>query len=356
MTPLTAETAQEFVRRRGWVDAAEQVEVRELSGGVSNAVFLVHRPARPAGDFVLKQALPQLRVADPWFAPVERIWREVDVLRRCAALLEAADAAATADGPRIVVPRVLHEDREAFAFAMTAAPAEHRTWKAELLAGRADPAVAAACGGLLGRLHAGTWRDADVARQLDDLAIFDELRLDPYYREVGRRHADARPALDALVAEVLAHRRTLVHGDFSPKNLLVYPGGLMLLDFEVGHYGDPAFDLGFFLTHLALKALYHVPRHEAYLALTLAFWDAYRGAVEPVAGPEEWRALEARAARNFAGCVWARLDGKSPVEYLTDPARRTAARDLARWILTARPATWSAVVAEVRTRWSAVAR
>lgn len=349
---IEADNAADYLRRLGWIAGNEPVWVEPLAGGVSNAVFYVSRPAQPDGDFVLKQARPQLRVPDPWFCGVERIWREVEVLRICQELLAAASVqrdAPQAAAPRaggdvpITTPRILHEDRENFAFAMTAAPRRHSSWKELLLAGEVDPRIAARCGWLLGTLHARTWNDDRIAARLGDRTIFDQLRLDPYYRTLARAFPEMQASVAALVDDVWRHRQALVHADFSPKNLLVWPGGMMMLDFETGHYGDPAFDLGFFLSHLVLKACRAAPRHAAYLALTGHFWSAYQAVVAARVSPPEYAALLERAVRNFAACAWARLDGKSRVEYLTEPRRRDAVRHLARELLQTGASTWADV-------------
>lgn len=330
---LTEQNAIEYLRSAGRIPHNAPAEATFLSGGVSNVVLYIRRLDDPSLDFVLKQASPQLRVPQPWFCSVERIWREVAVLRRCERIL--GDAAQTSDS--IHLPRLLFEDHENYVFAMTAAPLGHATWKQQLLTGRADPAIAAACGRLLGRLHAATWLDGETADALNDRQFFDDLRLDPYYRQVARVHPDLAAPLEGLVASVWEHRRSLVHGDFSPKNLLVWPAGLMLIDCEVGHYGDPAFDLGFFLTHLVLKSLTFHRRWSEYIALPQTFWASYAATVAPRAGRDEWQALEARAQLNLAGCMLARIDGKSRVEYLTQP---DPIREWARRLLLHPSATW----------------
>ncbi len=352
MQRIDQTNAEAYLRQRRWVSRRERVQVRQLAGGVSNEVLYVARPDRQGTDFVLKQARPQLRTPQPWFSSVERIWREIDVLRVCQQVLLAEPVRPITPPHTLLAatPRVLHEDRENYAFAMTAAPADHRVWKADLLGGRVEPIIAEACGRLLGRLHAGTWHDARVAQQLDDRRLFDELRLDPYFRQVARVCPDHANAFERLIALVLAERHCLVHADFSPKNLLVYPGGLLVVDFETGHYGDPAFDLGFFLSHLVLKAAYHAPGHRAYLALTTRFWQSYRAELEQVIADDQWQALERRAIMNFAGCAWARLDGKSQIDYLTDEQRRRSIRDVCRHLLDEPLANWQQVVDELHAR------
>ncbi len=168
---------------------------------------------------------------------------------------------------------------------------------------------------------------SDIAEKLGDRELFMQLRVDPYYRTLASARPEAQAPIDALIASLEDHPRALVHADFSPKNMLLFDEGeredLMLVDFETGHYGDPAFDLGFFLSHLVLKACYHLPDHARYLDLTQEFQKTYDSRLLPRIGEAELTALWTRGVQNFAGCAWARLDGKSPVEYLRDePAPR----------------------------------
>jgi aminoglycoside phosphotransferase (APT) family kinase protein len=329
---ITETSAANYLRSSGRADAHEPILVRELPGGVSNVVLLVTFPAR-SERFVLKQARGQLRVKEDWRCSVERIWREIDVLQLCGRLIEPGRPANARFRPG--VPRLLWEDRANYCYAMSAAPDGHHTWKEELLAGWTTDSlfVAATCGRILGRLHAGTWHSASVARQFDDRSFFDALRLDPYYRHAARAHPDRAAQLVGLVNSVWSHRLCLVHGDFSPKNVLVFPGQAMLIDFEVGHFGDPAFDLGFFLTHLIAKAVRSREQCRRYLHLPAVFWHLYRTELAAVASVGELADLKQRMMLNLAGCLLSRADGKSPLEYLT-PEERNVIRTLGReWLV-----------------------
>ncbi|HEY2414193.1 MAG TPA: aminoglycoside phosphotransferase family protein [Pirellulaceae bacterium] len=345
MYELTADNVAEYLRSAGRVGAVQQVAARELAGGVSNLVLLVSLP--DGGErFVMKQARGRLRVAEEWLCSVERIWREVEVLKLCGELLRIEFKV---QGSRFKVeaevPQLLWEDRANYAYAMTAAPDEHRTWKQMLLAGEigASRDLAVACGQLLGAIHGGSWRNEDIARQLDDRSYFEQLRIDPYYRWIALKHSDLAGQIGQLVESVATHRRCLVHGDFSPKNLLVWPGHVMQIDFEVGHYGDPAFDLGFFLTHLLLKSLWAGERGDEYRQIADLFWRTYRAAMLRSVAAQELAALEQRTLLNLAGCMLARVDGKSPVDYL-ELRQQEIVRDLARsWLLT--PPPWDAAIA-----------
>lgn len=318
MTPLSVDNAADYLRRTGRLAHDACVEVQWLAGGVSNAVFRV-RPVQPAGtDFILKQACERLRVAEPWFCSIERIWRETAVLRVCH---DVVGPQAVAHGFHLSVPELLWEDRDEYVYAMPAAAADAPTWKERLLAGDANPAAGAAIGGLLGRLHAETWRNEDLAREFGERSFFEALRLDPYYRHTAQMRPDLAPAFDALLQETAASARCLVHGDFSPKNLLVTADAITLLDFEVGHFGDPGFDLGFFFAHLALKE--HLAQTPALHAVRKEAWEAYYHALSQRLPDDELQSLRLRATQHLGACLAARVDGKSKVDYLTP--------DLAAW-------------------------
>ena len=349
MRLLDCDTAPAYLAEVGLVASHERLEISPLAGGVSNIVLLVRRPESGGEPFVLKQARAQLRVPQPWFCAVERMLREIDVLRVVETLVvelnqQSADRDQVA-AVRVHTPRILWEDRENFALAMTAAPVPHATWKERLLAGDLEAGFAVATGRLLGWLHARTWQDARVASDFDDRSFFDDLRIDPYYRQVAKVHVDLAEPIQALIESVWSHRRCLVHGDFSPKNLLAWDRQLMLIDFEVGHYGDPAFDLGFFLTHLVLKSFYHGPSTDLgrqMIELTRHFWRSYGEQLAGRVGADEWASLQRRAVANFAGCMLARVDGKSRVDYLKE---LQPVRALARRLLLTPPSNWDEAVA-----------
>jgi 5-methylthioribose kinase len=334
MREIDAETAAGYLRESGRVPTMAEVRVRELAGGVSNVVLRVDVPGRP--PFVLKQCRERLRVAMDWRARLERIWFESVTLGVLRTIL-----------PGGTVPHVLFEDRENYLFAMTCAPDDAVTWKSHLMAGRIDPDIAGWLGTILGTIHSEASGHPALRDTLADRSLFEELRVDPYYRTVVQRHPDLAPRIEALISamERPDPELTLVLGDFSPKNILVHADGLVLLDFECAHAGDPAFDLGFFLTHLLLKSVWagtvDPARSGQYLGLTRVFWKSYiqRRALEAAARIE----LVRRANRHTAACCLARVDGKSPVEYL-EPGGQVLVRSFAREALAAEPPTWDDLV------------
>jgi len=333
MFEISDTSAAEYLRTSGRVGAQEPIQVVELPGGVSNVVLLVTLPER-GERFALKQARGRLRVKEEWLCSVERIWREVEVLRACAGLLRKQNTTVF-QSLLPGVPALLWEDRANYCYAMAAAPQRNRTWKAMLLSGpsKLDPYIAEAWGRLLGCLHAGSWNDAGLAHSLADRTYFDQLRLDPYYRHAAKAHPDLAPQFTTLIDSVWNHRLCLVHGDCSPKNLLFWRGHVWLIDHEVGHFGDPAFDLGFFLTHLVAKAIHARAACRHYLALAGLFWRTYREEMAKVVAVDVLADLKRRMMLNLAGCLLARVDGKSPLEYLDD-AERQVVRQLGReWLV-----------------------
>jgi 5-methylthioribose kinase len=331
MHEITALTAADYLRKSGRVPDRAEIDVRELSGGVSNIVLRVDIRGKP--PFVIKQCRERLRVAMDWRAPLERIWTERATLELLHLILREG-----------AVPTVLFEDRPEYLFAMTCAPDDAVTWKTHLMAGQIDPDIAARLGTILGTIHARAREHPALQETLSDTSLFEELRVDPYYRTAARAHPSISPRIDALIAAMdqPADRRTLVLGDFSPKNILVHSGGLILLDFECAHAGDAAFDMGFFLSHLVLKTIHAASTDKRlasrYLGLTPLFWHSYleQRSIDTAACAQ----LVGRSILHVAACSLARVDGKSPVEYL-DAREQAISRSFAREALLTGPTTWN---------------
>ena len=336
MIEVTAGNAVEYLRERGQLVPDARTTVTPLAWGVSNIVLRI-TPAEGAGagagaEFVIKQSREQLRTKAEWRSRLDRIWREVDVLRIIQPLL-----------PEGVVPRVLFEDRENYLFGMEAIELGHVVWKQALLEGDVNLGLAGQLAEYLARVHLATWDDAAVREQVGDTQAFDELRLDPFYRYLLRRHPDLRSPVETLVASAAAHPCCLVLGDFSPKNILLTSKGVSLVDFETGHFGDPAFDVGFFLSHLALKAL-RAGRESPLFDFCDRWWGAYAALLRESAAMD---GLESRCVLHWAGCLLARVDGKSTVDYLTGD-QQDRVRDFAREMLLNPAATLPAALERYR--------
>jgi aminoglycoside phosphotransferase (APT) family kinase protein len=293
----------------------ETLRGEPLTGGVSSDIWRIDTARGPV---CAKRALAKLRVAADWQAPIDRNRYE-------ARWMQVADAAVPG-----CTPKVLGQHPGLGVLVMSyLPPTESRLWKELLRDGVADAGFARSVGRVLARIHGYSAARGELAVQFDSDAIFFDIRLEPYLLATARRHADLAPALEALVAATRSHRLALVHGDVSPKNILVDAHGPVLLDAECAWWGDPAFDIAFCLNHLLLKCLWNPPATTAFLVAFDALADAYLDGVdwEPSA------VIERRAAALLPGLLLARVDGKSPVEYLVEEAQRERVRGAARPLL-----------------------
>jgi aminoglycoside phosphotransferase (APT) family kinase protein len=284
---------------------------RPLTGGVSSDISVFDTRQ---GPICVKRALSKLKVAADWRAPVERNHYEAEWMR----VVGEIDAT--------LVPRLLGENREHGWFAMEYLPPEHYPlWKSQMRDGAIDPAFAAGVGAAIARIHAATAGSKKMAQRFSADHIFFPIRLEAYLLAAAVAQPACAPALRALVDVTAATKLALVHGDVSPKNILRGPEGPVFLDAECAWYGDPAFDLAFCLNHMLLKCLWRPQHAAAYLQCFDALSAAYlRGVTwEPAAQ------IEQRAARLLPGLFLARVDGKSPVEYVTDEAQKQQVRKVA---------------------------
>ena len=319
----------DFVTRSGLVSGGVVARFERLPGGVSSDIWLVHGNGR---SFCVKQALPRLRVAADWQAPIERNSTEAAWIKAVSGFMPKA------------VPSLLAEDAKVGVFAMDyLQPQFFEGWKGQLQRGNVVPRTAGEVGRRLARIHSRFARYPVAAAIFATDAIFHAIRLEPYLLATARAHPDCAAALKNL-AQTTAHTKlTLVHGDVSPKNILVGPNGPVFLDSECAWYGDPAFDLAFCLNHLLLKCLWVPPAAGRLLAAFGTLAETYLGGVD-------WEcatAIESRAAHLLPGLLLARVDGKSPVEYLTEERDKAVVRRVARALLANRPDR----LAEIRRPW-----
>ena len=320
-----------FLERSELVAQGEDLQAERLPGGVSSDIWLVR--TREPRTFCVKRALPRLRVAAEWIADPRRNSTEVAWLSRVARV--NPDAA----------PKVLASDAALGVFAMEyLPPSEYELWKAKLARGDVNVEMAARVGQQLAAIHAAFARSRTSAADFDTGPAFHSLRLEPYLLASARVHTDLAPVLESLAERTAATKLTVVHGDISPKNILLGPRGPVFLDAECAWFGDPAFDLAFCLNHLLLKTIW-VPSAETRL---LESFDALARSYLTGVDWEPSADLDRRASSLLPGLLLARIDGKSPVEYLTTEDARDTVRGRARAMLKDLPKS----VEDLRARWT----
>ncbi len=301
-----------YLAKAGLLADAEQVKMSVLPGGVSGRTVFVEWP--DGRGRVFKQALPKLRVAVDWFSDPTRIHCEALGLHWLAKLAAPGS-----------VPGLVFEDTVEHVLGMEAVPRPHDNWKTLLLAGHLNDDHVRQFGQWLGMVHRHSWLQRDeLAPAFDDRSFFESLRIEPYYQYTATRVPAAAAFIGNLIATTHSRRQALVHGDYSPKNVLVQAGRLVVLDFEVVHWGDPAFDVGFGLTHLLSKAHHVCGRRADFARAASDFFHVYAQSL----GDVPWASdIEPHAVRHALGCLLARSQGRSPLEYL-DSAARERQRDV----------------------------
>lgn len=316
---------QASLHRMGLLEADEAVTLTPLTGGVSSQIVRVETTR---STLCIKRALSRLKVAAEWQAPVERNEAEVAWMRLAGALIPGC------------VPEILGEDQVSRAFAMRYLdPVRYAVWKSQLRDGIADIAVARAVGQKLAAVHRGTAHDSELAAAFSNDASFHALRLEPYFLTAASANPDCAGPLRRLTERTANTRLALVHGDVSPKNILVGPDGPVFLDAECAWYGDPAFDLSFCLAHLLLKCAWVPQAASGFLQCFDALQQAYLEGLDW----EPRHDLEARAAALLPALLLARVDGKSPVEYITQDAQRRQIRAFAKSRVIVAPTTLASI-------------
>lgn len=283
---------------------SDQARLEPLPGGVSSDIHLVHDGER---KFVVKQALEKLKVEADWFADTSRNEAERQYI-------EYVNRIRPGSAPQLISAGDGY-------FAMEYLDEGFVNWKQAMLDGRFEEDWASRAGSLIGQVHQASQSDQQLAGRFSNMESFRQLRIEPYLVTTGAKHPDLRERFNEEAERLKTDCFALVHGDFSPKNILVSEDRLVLLDCEVACYADPAFDLAFLFTHLFLKVLYHKNHYQEVKDMLEGFCEAYGGLHAE---------LEKRAGRLHLMLLFARVDGKSPVEYLTRESDKQLVRNFCR--------------------------
>jgi 5-methylthioribose kinase len=298
---LTEQTVLSYLIEKGVISAKDQAEVEVLTGGVSNVVLAITTADR---KFVLKQALAELKVAEKWEADQRRAIVEANAIALFHKLSPAH------------VPNLVFLDPERFILILDRVPVGSTVWKSDLLDGVINPDVAAVLGTTLANWHNFGEKNKEARLQFMEDSLFEQLRIDPFYRFVAAKNESLKPVIGKLIKELEGDKTTIVHGDFSPKNIMVgMDDQVYILDFEVTHVGNPVFDLAFLLAHLLCKKFRTDEPLENKLlgAAAERFVSAYEG-IRPIASS---------LCLHTALIALARVEGKSPVNYL-DSSKQSA--------------------------------
>jgi 5-methylthioribose kinase len=307
---LTKDTVIEYLIEQKLIAAGESVEVEELTGGISNVVLAITTRKK---KYVLKQALAELKVSELWEADQRRAIVEADALEVFNKLSPTH------------VPKLVFLDPIRFVLVLERVPVGSSVWKSDLLDGHIEPEIAAVLGRTLATWHNFGEINEEARSKFMEDSLFEQLRIDPFYRFVEAKNPQIRPQIKKLIDELEGDRTTIVHGDFSPKNIMVSPNGeVFILDFEVMHLGNPVFDLAFLLAHLLCKFFRTESQSDAQLLrrTAITFIDNY----------QKLRQISPSLAKHTSLIALARVEGKSPLSYL-DPNHQRKLQDFTKSVL-----------------------
>jgi 5-methylthioribose kinase len=299
---------EEYLKKNHRISLECSIQTALLTGGVSNKTVLVN--ISNGECFVVKQALKKLRVQVDWFSDPARIIREADGIQ----VLSQYAAPGT-------IPKFLFLDRDEYLLGMEAVPEPHENYKTQLLRGIVNQDLIQQFATLLSQIHSRSSKDVgQLKERFQDREYFKTLRLEPYYGFAAEQVPEVSKFMNALIEETLSFQLSLVHGDYSPKNVLVRNDQIVLLDHEVIHLGDPAFDCGFAMTHYLGKALHLRESRDEFLQAAKKFWETYLKGLDSIdwSGPE----FESRVVRQLLGCLLARVEGRSTLEYLSESEKK----------------------------------
>jgi len=300
---------REYLFKAGITDRDDEPVIKALEGGVSSRVWKI---VLNKNRWVIKQALEKLKVEKDWFSDVKRIHREHEVMD--ALNLNNVVSKGT-------IPTVLHVDYINDVYMMTCAEEDAQTWKDILMKKNFCISVTETAARLLKEIHNHSNNiDARNKAKFQDQKYFFQLRIDPFHRSLAQKYPELSSSIQKLIDEVTLQKTCLVHGDFSPKNVLVCKNNnIVLIDFEVAHWGNPVFDLAYCVGHLMLKG-WHLKKYKEIFKLTEVFLTAY--------GEETGNLVP-----HLGLMLLARMDGKSPINYIMEEDLKNIIRKVAfNWI------------------------
>ncbi len=316
----------------GFMHEGEVIDYQVLTGGIASDIWRIDiYPTEDGGCTVadekhktlcIKRALSQLKVKQTWEVSTDRNAYEVLWFQTVAEYFS-----------HDVVPCILAHDKKRGVFAMDFLPPEnYPVWKNQLRDGDVNPLTAKLIASYLGKIHqrsALPSQRAKLIQQFDTLHLFYQIRIEPYFLATAKKHPDLNNRIENLANTLARTQTALVHGDISPKNILVGEAGPIILDAECAVYGDPAFDIAFLLNHLLLKSVWRPLLVDQLLQSFTVAYDAYLLHVDW----EDISTFEERACAFLGVFLLARIDGKSPVEYITEEKDKAFVRSIGRTIL-----------------------
>lgn len=305
---------ESYIVEKGLAKAGDGHKFVYCSGGVSGTVVYLDRPNDT--PYIIKQALEFLKVKEDWPCPPDRVIVEYNANK------VYSDVAIGS------VPKPLFVDEENWIFVREAVPDDWTMWKAAMMKGFLDFNVAEKAIKALVRVHNYAAGNESVKQLFPSSDNFYNLRVNPYIEFTTKKYPELASEAERVCDELMKQKITLVHADYSPKNIMVCgdSGNIQILDFEAAHYGNPAFDIAFFFNHFILKSVKYSEISGAFISMLRFMYKIYFDEMNYM----DRAVLEDCSVRTLIFMLLARVDGKSPVEYLVNnPEKQQFVREIA---------------------------
>ena len=284
-----------------WLDSINQekiIKYKRLEGGVSSEVYYVKTNK---SDYCIKRSLKKLLVKKNWIANTNRIKYEYLWLKHCKKIISRN------------IPKTFEFDNKKKYIVMEYLnDSKYKTLKQLYFNKVVNIKTIKLISKHLYKIHSSS-------KNLKTKKIFDgnnnnfyDLRLDPYFNEVGRIYPKYKKYIKNINKNYFENSSTLVHGDFSPKNILIGKNKIIYLDAECCNFGDPVFDLVFFTNHLLIKSIFIKDKSQEFIKSYIIFYKEYLNNLNL----KNYKSYINRIIEMTPIMLLARIDGKSPVEYL----------------------------------------
>ena len=298
----------------GLLSSNQKYISKKITDGVSSDIWYVKTSNK---QYCIKRALAKLTVKEDWYAPIDRNNYEVKYFTHCRVIQPYS------------FPKILGHDSKNFILAMEWFDnKKFIVWKKKLLEKSVSLKDGKRIGKLLSLVHKSFYKKKQYEKIFLNDKTFYDIRIEPYLRFTSKFYPEFYESYKKTINFLTKNKSTVIHGDFSPKNILLGKNFPVILDAETACWGNPAFDIAFFNNHIILKSIFNRKVFKSYLNLSNHFLKTYLANFSVVNNSN----FISKFITLQALLILARVDGKSPVEYFKKQ-HKAIARSLAKNLL-----------------------
>ncbi len=287
------------------------INVEPLKGGVSCEIYKVDTTTN---SYCIKKALKKLRVEKDWYADPIRSYYEYLWLKKTKKILPSS------------IPEVISYNRmKNYLIIEYLNMSRYSNLKEDLLKGKVDLDNLNKIAKKLLYIHKNLKSNYNKKIFQTHNFNFIKLRINPYLLELNKTYPELKKYINETVNLLRNNQHTVIHADFTPKNILVSKNKQIILDAETANYGDPSFDIVSLINHLIIKLLFVNKNKKNFVLALKKIFNTYHSNVTW----EEKQDIIKRSLTLLPLMMLARVDGKSPVEYIKNNNEKNKLRRIA---------------------------